>query len=146
MQAVESYIRFKTDRLRDEWVGGDLHPALKLKVLAAAHWHFMQTGVATVVTSLLRTEEEQRNFYPTQPQKRSVHQYGRGADLRTAHISMRAGEWAAWINQAYPYIGTPGKRTALVHEINGHGQHLHLQVGGSELEPVAVENPVIQEA
>ena len=47
-------------------------------------------------------------------------------------------EWADWLNSAFGYLGRTGAQTALVHEVNGHGQHLHLQIGPGEKSP---QNP-----
>ncbi|HUU29363.1 MAG TPA: hypothetical protein VM123_16290 [archaeon] len=142
------YIRFKSTRQEREWFEGTrgdsgrdlLHPALYVLVLAAAHWHYLRVGQPAVVTHILRTGNEQRSIYPGSPDRRSPHEFGRGADLRTRDLAPEmAGEWEAWINNTFPYHGKEGALTALLHQIGNRGQHLHLQVGPLEAHPPVIE-------
>jgi len=130
------YLRFKSQRISDEWQDNRLNPLLRIIVLAAAYWHFRNTTIPAVLTGLLRTREEQQAIYPSEPNRRSVHEYWRGADLRTTHINILAPEWRDWINSIFPYNGSnPAIMTALVHQVGTHGEHLHLQCGPNERIP-----------
>ena len=132
----ERYLDFKTGDLRRQWRQGQLHPALRVIVTAAARWHWLATGKQAVVTSLLRTREQQRKIYPSSPGKRSPHEFGRAADMRVSLLHPgRAGDWARWLNEAFPYQGRTGLKTALVHEVGGRGNHIHVQVGPGETLP-----------
>jgi hypothetical protein len=136
------YILFDGYREQSEWfegcradkpAGRRIHPALYVITLAAGLWHYREAGKPAVVTHLLRTRQEQRNLYPDRPGQRSTHEFGRAADLRTRELSTEAAlEWANWLNSTFSYLGRAGTRTALVHEVGGHGRHLHLQVGPGE--------------
>ena len=143
------YIRFDGEREKQEWFEGCLanmpkarriHPALYVMVLAAALWYYRRTGEPVVITHILRTREEQRKFYPDQPNKRSTHEFGQAADLRTRNLSFEvAQEWAEWLNLCFDYYGRLGSMTALVHEVGKHGMHFHLQVGPHEKLPPVPE-------
>ena len=139
------YIRFDCYREQSEWFEGcsagnqagcGIHPALYAVVLAAGLWHYRKTGRPAVVTHLLRSREEQSRFYPDRPRLHSPHEFGRAADLRTALLGPDlALEWAEWLNRSFEYHGRVGVKTALYHEVGGHGEHLHLQVGPREIVP-----------
>jgi hypothetical protein len=135
---AERYLDFKTGRQRSEWQSSRLHPALGVIVLAAARWHWLAKGEPSVVTALLRTPDEQRAIYPASPGRRSPHEFGRAADLRVTSLAAgQAQDWAHWLNEAFAYSGRNGLKTALIHEVGGRGQHLHLQVGpGENIPPV----------
>ncbi len=130
---AERYLDFKTGRQKREWQNQRLHPALGVIVLAAARWHWLATGESAVVTSLLRTADEQRAIYPASPGRRSPHEFGRAADIRVTTLAAgQARDWACWLNETFVYSGRSGLKTALVHEVGGRGRHLHLQVGPGE--------------
>ncbi|MEK7557488.1 MAG: hypothetical protein AAB538_05905 [Patescibacteria group bacterium] len=147
MNAHSPYIRFKTSRIENEWLAWQelLHPALYVLVLSAALWLYRKTGKRTVITDLLRTEAEERAIYPNEPDKRSVHQYGRGADLKTNGVPPDViKEWVDWINEAWRYYGSSGLLTALYHEVGGGGLHLHIQIGPLELKPEQPKNYIME--
>lgn len=129
-------IRFKTDRIKNEWSGAALNPALRVIVVAASLWLIRKTGKAAIITGLFRTRDEQRAIYPNEPDKRSTHEYGRAADIRVMGVltDAQAHEWEAWINTAFAYYGKAGSRTALLHEVGNLGGHMHIQVGPEEPE------------
>jgi len=139
------YIRFKSLRIEREWFAGsnssdrmpNLHPALYVAVLAAAYWHFRRTGKPAVLTHLIRSREEQRKIYPDKPNVRSVHEFGRGADLRVTDLEEMARiEWENWINQNFEYRSAKqGPRTAIIHQVGSLGEHLHIQIGPLEPSP-----------
>ncbi|MEA2064482.1 MAG: hypothetical protein U9P14_12335 [Gemmatimonadota bacterium] len=147
------FIRFGSLHCESEWFetgyaggtkGPGIHPALYVAVLAACLWHFRRTGEPAVVTHLLRSSSEQRRLYPHQPHRRSPHQYGRAADLRTRHLDdSTAEEWAEWVNRSFDYRGRAGVQTALYHQVGNHGHHLHLQVGPAEDAPPVPDSFVL---
>ena len=91
------------------------------------------------VTDLLRTQAEQDDIYlnhsdPKVRQKYqdgpwpSVHQFGRGADVRTDFSERCLKEVLEYLNKSYTYDpARPDKKTALVHDV-GKGRHIHIQV------------------
>jgi hypothetical protein len=135
------YLQFKNSRIEEQWKGGGIiHPALRVIVNAAALWHWRATGRPAVLTCVLRTRQEQRAIYPDQPERRSPHEFGRAVDLRTRDLDQDgARAWEAWINSAFAYLGHSGARTALLHEVNSLGGHLHVQAGPSETVPVLLK-------
>ncbi|OGG05344.1 MAG: hypothetical protein A3F83_13210 [Candidatus Glassbacteria bacterium RIFCSPLOWO2_12_FULL_58_11] len=144
------YLVFKSARLESEWSGGGtqkgvgLHPALYVVVLAAAHWHYRTLGKPAELTCLLRTPEEQKAIYPDRRDFRSPHEFGRAADLRTLGLSPETSRlWEEWLNLTFSYRGKAGARTALVHEVHGLGEHLHLQIGPQEAAPKMPESFVL---
>ena len=143
------YIRFKSPRQQREWFarsdGSQIHPALYVIVLAAAHWYYRHTGRPAVLTHLLRTDREQRRIYPDRAGFRSPHEFGRAADLRTAGLEPSvARQWEDWINRTFPYSGKAGAPTALFHEVGALGEHLHVQIGPLETAPKRPETFVLQ--
>jgi len=143
------YIRFKSPRQEREWFArskeAEIHPALYVVVLAAAHWYYQRTGKPAVLTHLLRTDSEQRRIYPDRTAYRSPHEFGRAADLRTAGLEpVVARQWEEWINRTFPYSGKPGARTALIHQVGALGEHLHVQIGPLETAPKAPETFIEQ--
>lgn len=144
-RTTTAYLEFKDKRVESEWMAGfdpdapagtSLHPALVVVVAAAGHWIFRATGRRAVLTHLLRTRSEQERIYPGEPERRSPHEYGRAADFRVRNLPADlAGEWEAWLNAAFGYLGRAGSRTAILHETGGRGMHLHVQVGPAEPRP-----------
>jgi len=130
------YIRFKTPELESQWNEGyrdengnlnQLHPALKVLILAAAYKHFLLTGKPMVITSLYRSG------------RGSPHNYGRGGDGRIHDIpNPQRNWWEEWLNETFTYHGKLGCKTALIHDV-GKGNHIHLQVGPKEPIPEVPE-------
>jgi len=144
MQQANRYIEFKDDgpggeeerrRLKEQWKSGLLKASLVVVVLFAALYHFLMTGKPAVITSLYRKKTTDSG----------VHEDGRGADLRSRHLTAeQAQEWEDAINRAFPWYGkyssSTTAKTALIHEIRGEdgkseGVHLHLQTPPSEPQP-----------
>ncbi len=144
------YIRFKSSRIEREWFAGSnpadpipkLHPALYIVVLAAAHWYFKRTGEPAVLTGIIRTRDEQLEIYPDHPDRRSVHEFGRGTDIRTSGLQpVVAMEWREWIDRNFEYQSARlNLHTAWVHETGEFGEHLHIQVGPLESKPETPDN------
>ena len=149
---VTPYLEYKTERVRQEWLQGygydpdlksrvAIHPAIYVIVLAAAHWFYRRTGKPATMTELFRWRQEQRAYYPKEPGKLSVHQLGKGGDLRTKIEGLRwpvKREWESWINGAFPYLSKSAVKTAKVHHIDNGAEHLHLQAGSLEPTPAPI--------
>ncbi len=120
-------LAFKTKRIRDEFLDAPLDPRLRA-ILLEQGWHIAhEYGYLYELTDLIRTRSEQRALYPNDPDKRSVHEFRRGADgvIRGFEKSdYRLIE--AWTNKYFPYQKAK-YRTCKYHDI-GHGAHLHNQV------------------
>jgi len=142
-------LRFKSGRshvLLDELERCDLR--LKLLALAVAGFVDRHFHKDVVVTEIYRTEAQQRSYYPGQPYRPSVHQYGRGIDFgiraypadeldswpraeSLAVPAMRPGEIAlldAFFSAVVSYDDERPEYDSMVHHNVGLGDHLHMQV------------------
>jgi len=142
-------LRFKAGRsfvLLDELERCDL----RLKLLALAVMGFVDRHFRkdVVVTEIYRTEAQQRSYYPGQPYKPSVHQFGRGIDfgIREYQASeldpwphqtlqgvpaLKPGEIAyldAFFSAVISYDDERPEYDSMVHHNVGLGDHLHMQV------------------
>lgn len=80
-----------------------------------------------MVTELIRTQAEQNKIYGINYKKKSVHQYGRGADIRCFDWPQNAIDDALFLLNLIPY-GKGNYKTAIYHEIGNNGVHIHIQV------------------
>lgn len=90
-------------------------------------------GKEIIVTDLIRTQSQQDTIYKDNHdyQKKpwsSVHQYGRGADIRTSNLEYPQKMELVELLNKLPY-GDGKHKTALFHDI-GTGEHIHIQVIG----------------
>ena len=121
-------INFVHSRLKDEF--SKLHPQL-IKILfwldGFLNYHWRQS---LIITHLMRTQTEQEEIYGKGTSKKSVHQFGRGADISVKDLFANriAPEILVdAINDAFPYA-KPDYKTALYHELDHRGRHIHIQV------------------
>lgn len=118
-------MRFKfPDRLQMEW--WEIVPKLRL-VLCDMDVFAGERLEELTLTCLLRTDEEQAAMYESgaSPSKLSVHQFGRGADIRLVEDEAFMSELEEYVNRKYPY-GKGDLKTMLVHV--GTARHIHIQV------------------
>ncbi len=127
------YFRFKT--YKEEKELPKISPRLRA-ILWELAW-FCKTKVFKdiCITDLLRTQAEQDSLYfrhskyQTKPWK-SVHQYGRGADIRTydCFSVQEIQTILRFLNSNWIYDPQrPQLKTAIYHNI-GAGAHIHIQV------------------
>ncbi len=124
-------MKFKTPRQEDEFIRAKAK--IKEIVLSAASYMMDKYKYEIVVTEVFRSQAEQDDIYKNDPNYkikpwRSVHQDGRGVDLRTNDMTK------AMIDDLRDYLNTipydpkrPEKKTCLVHEVDNHGNHFHIQ-------------------
>lgn len=126
-------IGWKTDRIRDEWKSDKISSKLKKIIEAGSIFSEIEFKKDLVITDLLRTQEEQDFIYRNNEQYQnkawqSVHQFGRGCDLRvTTFTENEIKRLTDFFNQ---FIYDPNrlmKYTCLVHDV-GSGIHCHIQV------------------
>jgi hypothetical protein len=118
-------ILFKTTSTEAEWpVLLELNPKLVYQVLCFLD--FM--GSNGTITEIYRTVEMQRKYYPSTPDKLSVHQFWRGADLSVRdYDAVRVSNALDILNRRFPYDPKrPVLLSFLVHDV-GLGNHLHIQ-------------------
>lgn len=119
-------MKFKSERIENEWRTGKLSSPLKLIIVwidrLAALCNFEIT-----LTGIYRSQNEQEAIYGPGTKKKSTHQFWRAVDLRTRDLPTWFIELlVVAVNMLYPY-GKKGKNTALYHSV-GKGWHLHIQV------------------
>lgn len=118
MKTLVLRIRFKEDTDYEHFQ--ELNPKLRGIVLDLASFCNYHFNKDIMVTSLFRLED-----------KRSVHAYGRGADIRSLDFTAEEiVKIKRYLNTTYIYDPQrPKKVTCLYHNV-GLGNHLHLQVMG----------------
>ena len=127
-------IEFRTAALRPQF--NLLHPGLKKILYWLSGWVEINTSAKRIIiTELLRTQEEQDEIYsansdyPEKPWK-SVHQFGRGADI-SVHGFLSNGDdiedICREIEREFPY-GDGRHRSAIHHQAGKRGKHIHIQV------------------
>ena len=120
-------ILYKTLRIESHWL--QVHPKIRQIVYWLSGYLAQTQDIDVIVTDLLRTREEQRALYPDEPEKKSVHQFGRGVDIGVTDIDdPKALE--SYINNTWPY-GDGKHKTALYHTVHKdkkRGKHIHIQV------------------
>ena len=108
---------------------------LRRIVFGVAGYVNYRWGKDITVTHILRSQWQQDQYYSTTPGYlqspwKSVHQYGRGIDLRSRDFTKeQIAELADWVNENFPYDERNSHSTLIYHNI-GLGKHLHLQVAG----------------
>ena len=126
-------VLFKNEELKAEFER--LNPRLQHVIYWLAGWASLNTKTRWVlITELLRTKEQQNENYKDNPEYQekpwnSVHEYGRGADIRSHEFVNRGDDVekiVAAINREFDY-GDGVHQTALYHN-SGQGKHIHLQV------------------
>lgn len=130
-------ITFKTDRQKAEY--NDISGKLRQLIEMLSLYMWLKYGRQIMITELKRTQEEQDDIYSKHSDKAvrakykkkawsSVHQFDRGADIRTHDWERHEIKDALfWLNQIVYDKKRPRKKTAIYHDI-GTGEHLHLQV------------------
>ncbi|MCP4988371.1 MAG: hypothetical protein GY928_20665 [Colwellia sp.] len=79
-----------------------------------------------VITELIRTQQQQELIYGVGTKKKSVHLYGRGADVRVSNFKdSQITEILDLLNKI-PY-GKGSYKTAIRHDVD-FGDHIHVQV------------------
>jgi hypothetical protein len=116
---------FKSENLRDEF--HKISPHLRLILCDAEVW-MIENSQQIVITSLFRTDAEQERLFNAGLSKRmSVHQYGRGADVRVTDDPGLNDKFQVWLNGKYPYdLTRPHFNTCYLHNV-GLGLHFHVQ-------------------
>jgi len=119
-------VQFKTERQQKEWSDPQLDPRLRAILLAMAEYIQRNYDKPMVVTSVWRTNEEQKSIYGPDTTRRSPHEFWRAIDIRTwIYDHDEVMGIIAFLNKWWPR--KDGKPLALYHDV-GRGAHLHIQV------------------
>jgi len=119
-------MNFKSPNQRAEF--WQLHPKLRLILCDIDNWLQYQFNEEIIVTDLIRSEEQQKQLYDAgmAPAVTSVHQFGRGADLRVFKSLDANHTVLQWVNEKYPYdLDREHLKTMIRH--GGTALHYHLQ-------------------
>lgn len=125
-------IGWKTDRIRDEWKSDKVSAKLKRIIEAGAIFAEIEFKKDLIITDLIRTQDEQNYIYRENADYQvkpwqSVHQFGRGCDLRVVTFTPKEIERLTdFFNQFIYDPKRPMKYTCQVHDV-GSGIHYHLQ-------------------
>ena len=119
---MEVFIHFalpKGFRLRQQFES-EIDPKLQAVLLGCALYSYQHWGIQWVITSLIRTPEENEALGG---RKNSSHLDGRAADNRSRNFTVEQ------ITQLENYVkDTWGPMVHFVHHDSGHGQHIHINI------------------
>lgn len=130
-------MRFKTPRQKIEY--GEVDFKLQRILTFIDLYVILKHGMEITITELKRSQEEQDAIYLNANDKlvrlqyerspwKSVHQYGRGADIRTFDLPKHVKNDILELLNRFVYDEErPDKKTAIFHDL-GTGEHIHVQV------------------
>jgi hypothetical protein len=123
-------MKFKDVLIQSEWpkINHDLRAIVSFVDLYVKRNY----DIDIVVTCLMRSQAQQDFIYKDDPNYKtkpwhSVHQYGRGADIRTSNLDDIIIDEIMDLLLLLPY-GDGKHKTALLHEVGDNGKHIHIQV------------------
>ena len=125
-------MKFKTDDQFNDWHNGKIAPKLKNIIKMVDCYMMAKYGYEITVTETMRTQEQQDYIYRNNVKYKvkpwpSVHQFGRGIDLRTRDMNPQMVADVVQLCNNIPYDkNRPSKKTAQAHNV-GSGLHLHIQ-------------------
>ena len=129
-------IQFKTKRIEDEFkLDTSIRQDLKNILYMLAIYCEVEFDEDITITELYRTQSEQDTYYAHIPNynKKSVHQFGRGADIRSRNFNENEITKIMTFLNLITYQEGSRYQTAKYHDI-GMGSHIHIQVrAGVEL-------------
>jgi len=123
-------LRFKTTAIAKQFVDPKLSDRLLSLIYIIQAYCWLQWKKNITITELFRTQAEQDYIYRKVKgyNKKSVHQFWRGCDIRTIGVfsNKQAKEIETFLNMIY-YDSK--HNTAKFHDV-GMGKHIHAQVKG----------------
>ena len=122
---MASPILFKSSDVERQWDSDSRkHPMLDLVVGDFADAAYEEAGWLPVMTSFIRTYEEDRELGGS-----GIHPTGRAADFRTRGVPRQAVSWAVdYLNGKYQYDPRRPSLPVAYAKPHGNGPHLHIQV------------------
>ena len=125
-------MKFKTGEIEAQWNSDKVNSRLKNIILLGVEYAQIELKKELTITDLIRTQAEQDEIYKDNERYKikpwpSVHQYGRGVDLRTRDFTQNEiDKLEAFFNTFTYDANRPNKKTCLVHDV-GKGKHFHVQ-------------------
>ena len=117
-------LRFRSQRLEDEFFGPNVHSVVRMIVLEAAEHALEAHGWLFDVTSCLRTAEEDRAAGG-----HGIHVTGRAVDVGARAIPDTLVKAVTdWVNARWQYDPVRPNLTVCYSEPHGTGPHMHFQV------------------
>jgi len=117
-------LRFRSQRLDDEFFGPEVHPVVRMIVLEAAEHALGTHGWLFEVTSCLRTAEEDAKLGGS-----GIHVTGRAVDVSARSIpDALVHAVTEWVNARWRYDPQRPRLTCCYSAPHGTGPHLHFQV------------------
>lgn len=117
-------LRFRSQRLEDEFFGPEIHPLVRLILLEAAEHSLETHGWLFEVTSCLRTAAEDAALGGS-----GIHVTGRAVDVSARSIPERLVKAVTdWVNARWQYDPQRPQKTVCYSAPHGTGPHLHFQV------------------
>ncbi len=123
-------IKFKTAVIEGQFKWRVIKPRLKKLIDLISLYVELKYKKNIMITGLIRTQAGQDSIYKDNPRYKkkpwkSVHQFGRGCDLRSWTFTMNQINDIKKFANMVPY--REGKKTCVVHNV-GRGLHFHFQV------------------
>jgi len=121
-------MKFKNDRIRDEWHSGKLSIELKDKINFWLKWlEWRAPGYEPTITDIYRSPEEYKAIYDDENRTPGIHTFWRAIDFRTSDMPDRLAYDSAVLLNTIPYDEQrPHLKTCLYGD-ERHMNHLHLQ-------------------
>ena len=132
MNRLTPIIEYKHPESENEFEAS-IDSRLRIILFTLAGFVYHNFGKTITITELMRTQEQQDEYYANNPDYKkekwsSPHQFGRGADLRITYYTDEEIQMIElFLNLNFKYNDYSGFETALVHN-TGMGRHLHIQV------------------
>ena len=126
-------MKFKTDEIEAQWNSDKVSKKLKDIIKMGEEYSSIEFGQELTITDLIRTQEEQDRIYGDSENYQinpwpSVHQFGRGADLRVRDFTKeQIDKLTTFFNLITYDSNRSNKKTCLVHNV-GQGLHFHIQI------------------
>ena len=122
-------ILYKTDRIKKEFTSGEISSNLISILYMLSTYCNMEFRKSIIITDLLRSEKEQYHIYKNNKRfiKKpwmSVHQFGRGADVRSSCFDKNEIKKIKDFLNCITYDDK--HKTAIYHSV-GFGKHFHIQ-------------------
>ena len=118
-------LKFKTEKEYNDFYSMALDPRIRVLCLAAAAWLELEHGRDFVLTSLIRSNAEEKRLGGS-----GVHAVGRAADGRLKDLPQEAVTSLTTFLDRYFYRGDASRGYPLYY-VHGEGdnRHIHIQVG-----------------
>ena len=121
-------MKFKTDRIREEWESGNINKTLVDKINIWLSWlKYRSPDYEPTITDIYRTEQEYKDIYNDTDKKPGIHSYWRAVDIRTNDMPDKLAYDSAQFFNSIPYDFKRPKMKTCIYGDDRHKDHLHIQ-------------------